>query len=126
MDPPDTQPTTLEEQRAAELAAATERVLGAIASGKAKMRRPHHTVNPQEQAQVLFPDLPHVLSLLQIEMNRDDNTTEGDEDMNDEIAAALLEGDEHEGQDADMADLAQSDAHAMPPENGQIVQETAE
>ena len=126
MDMPDSQSMTLDEQRATELAAATERVLGAIASGKAKMRRPHNTVNAQEQAQVLFPDLPHVLSLLQIEMNRDDNTTEGDEDMNDEIAAALLEGDEHEGQDADMADLVQSDAHAIPPETGQIAEETAE
>ena len=123
MDTP-AQSMTLDEQRSAELAAATERVLGALASGKAKMR--HQTVNAQARAQVLFPDLPHVLSLLQIEMNRDDNTTEGDEDMNDEIAAALLEGDEHEGQDADMADLVQSDAHSMPPETGQIAEETAE
>ena len=115
MATPDAQSTMLDEQRSAELAAATERVLGALASGKAKMR--HQTVNAQARAQNMFPDLPHVLSLLQIDVNRDDNTMQGDEEVDDEVAAAFLDGDEQEGQDADMA---------VPHEDGQIAEETAE
>ena len=108
----------LDEQRSAELATATERVLGALASGKAKMR--HQTVNAQARAQVLFPDLPNVLSLLQIDVNRDDNTMQGDEEADNEVAAALLDGDEQEGQD----DIAQTDAHEFLPQDGQIAEET--